>query len=184
MELQKITLETAKLAREKGFDLEVQWSFTDGNDQPDFFDDPENWNEYEDNFSAPTQELLRLWLRKKHNIFLNSITGHDLGTRFQIYYEEKGITYDDLYTNMFDEHEEALDEALIEGLNKINSNNYAMQNLEDLEKNSQKISEAYNDENGNLIRKVDGVEVIQIEEKTERQKRLNNTINLYRMRSK
>ena len=56
--------------------------------------------------------------------------------------------------------------------------------IEDLEKNSHKISEAYNDENGNLIRKVDGVEIRQIEEKTDRQKRLNNAINLWRMRSK
>jgi hypothetical protein len=56
--------------------------------------------------------------------------------------------------------------------------------IEDLEKNSHKISEVYNDENGNLIRKVDGVETRQIEEKTDKQKRLNNAINLWRMRSK
>jgi len=56
--------------------------------------------------------------------------------------------------------------------------------IEDLEKNNHKISEAYIDENGNLIRKVDGVEIRQIEEKTDRQKRLNNAINLWRMRSK
>ena len=121
MELQRINLKTAKLAREKGFDLCLQWAYKTENDIEfaDFFDDFENWNEYEDNFSAPTQELLRLWLRKKHNIFLNSITGHDLGTRFQIYYEEEGVAYDYLYTDMFDEYEDALDEALIEGLNKI-----------------------------------------------------------------
>ena len=56
--------------------------------------------------------------------------------------------------------------------------------IEDLEKNNHKISQPYNDENGNLIRKVDGVEIRQIEEKTDRQKRLNNNINLWRMRSK
>lgn len=56
--------------------------------------------------------------------------------------------------------------------------------IEDLEKNSHKISEAYNDEDGNLIRKVDGIKIRQIEEKTDRQKRLNNSINLWRMRSK
>lgn len=56
--------------------------------------------------------------------------------------------------------------------------------LKDLEKNSHKIGEDYRDEKRNLIRKVDGVEIIQIEEKTEEDRRMNNAINLWRMRSK
>lgn len=119
MELQRITLETAKLARQKGFNLQVQWTYTSEKGDEDFFDDWENWNEFEDNYSAPTQELLKKWLREKHQIFLNSISGYELDTRFQIYYEEDGITYDDLYTNMFDKYEDALEEALKEGLKKI-----------------------------------------------------------------
>ena len=59
-----------------------------------------------------------------------------------------------------------------------------MQDLKDLEKNSHKIGKDYRDEEGSLIRKVDGVEIKQIEEKTEEDRRLNNAINLWRMRSK
>tara|TARA_R110002073_G_C9369913_1_gene572113 strand:+ start:952 stop:1131 length:180 start_codon:yes stop_codon:yes gene_type:complete len=59
-----------------------------------------------------------------------------------------------------------------------------MIDLKDLEKNSHKIGKDYINEEGNLIRKVDGVEIIQIEEKTEEDRRLNNAINLWRMRTK
>lgn len=43
------------------------------------------------------------------------------------------------------------------------------------------ISEPYTDENGNLIRDVNGVKTIQIKEDTEEKRRLNRNINLYRM---
>lgn len=59
-----------------------------------------------------------------------------------------------------------------------------MEDLKDLEKNSHKIGKDYRDEEGNLTRKVDGVEIKQIEEKTEEDRRLNNAINLWRMRNK
>lgn len=51
-------------------------------------------------------------------------------------------------------------------------------------RNQHKISEPYKDKNGNLIRVVDGKEITQIEEKTDEDIRLNNAINLWRMRSK
>lgn len=47
-----------------------------------------------------------------------------------------------------------------------------------------KISEAYRDENRNLVRIVDGKEIKQIEEKTESDRILNENINLWRMRRK
>ena len=59
-----------------------------------------------------------------------------------------------------------------------------MKNLKDLEKNIDNIGVGYRNEDGRLIRKVDGVEIKQIEEKTEKDKRLNNAINLWRMRAK
>jgi hypothetical protein len=119
MELQRINLRTAKLAREKGFDLEVQWTFTDGNDQPDFFDDPENWNEYEDNFSAPTQELLRLWLRKKWflvintNVYLEGEFGAHIN---KINSEGNVISTQAMPSIFYNTAEDVLDEALIEAL--------------------------------------------------------------------
>lgn len=56
--------------------------------------------------------------------------------------------------------------------------------LEELEKNVHLISEPKHDENGNLIRIVDGKEIKQIEEKTQDDIDLNHRINLWRMRSR
>ena len=47
-----------------------------------------------------------------------------------------------------------------------------------------KISEAYTDENNNTVRIVDGKKIVQIEEKTEADRMLNESINLWRMRIK
>jgi len=59
-----------------------------------------------------------------------------------------------------------------------------MENLEELSKNKHLISDLQKDENGNDIRFVDGKKIIQIEEKTEKDRKLNEAINLWRMRSK
>jgi hypothetical protein len=60
----------------------------------------------------------------------------------------------------------------------------AFQSLEELKRNEHLISDLQKDENGNDIRVVDGKKIIQIEEKTEEDRRLNNAINLWRMRSR
>ena len=60
----------------------------------------------------------------------------------------------------------------------------AFQSLEELKRNEHLISDLQKDENGNDIRIVDGKKIIQIEEKTEEDRRLNNAINLWRMRSR
>ena len=55
--------------------------------------------------------------------------------------------------------------------------------LNELKRNEHLISDLHKDENGNDIRIVNGKEIIQIEEKTDEDRRLNNFINLWRMRS-
>lgn len=60
----------------------------------------------------------------------------------------------------------------------------AFQSLEELKRNEHLISDLQKDENGKDIRIVDGKKIIQIEEKTEEDRRLNNAINLWRMRSR
>ena len=57
-----------------------------------------------------------------------------------------------------------------------------LDNLAELEQNENKIGNLTKNEDGQLIRVVDGQEIIQIEEKTERQVELNRLINLWRMR--
>jgi hypothetical protein len=56
--------------------------------------------------------------------------------------------------------------------------------LNDLRRNEHLISELQQDENGNDIRFVDGKKIIQIEEKTDEDRRMNNAINLWRMRNR
>ena len=50
------------------------------------------------------------------------------------------------------------------------------------EEKSHLISETERDENGNLIRYVNGKKIIQCEEKTEADRRFNEACNLWRMR--
>lgn len=56
--------------------------------------------------------------------------------------------------------------------------------LSELKVNEHLISELQQDENGNDIRFVDGKKIIQIEEKTDEDRRMNNAINLWRMRNR
>jgi len=64
------------------------------------------------------------------------------------------------------------------------NNSTSFQTLEELSRNEHLISDLQKDENGNDIRLVDGKKIIQIEEKTEKDRELNRAINLWRMRSR
>lgn len=93
MKEQLITFETAKLAKEKGFDSEVYSYYTkkqrlfntleptydDGRKMPQgHMVSSMNYNE-DDTFSAPTESLLKKWLREVHGIYVNS--EHDLNPK-------------------------------------------------------------------------------------------------------
>lgn len=94
MQDQIITLETAKLAKEKGFDIPTIYCYIKNHVSPDLdyilcdsvepekqleagqigvYILPINWNNTTyvlPHISAPTQSLLQRWLREKHNIFI------------------------------------------------------------------------------------------------------------------
>lgn len=135
-----IEYKTAKLAEEKGFDLETEECYVEtpaqfnveynrDGDTTDFpykpphlktlkyLDYPEILLAY-----APTQSLLQKWLREKHNIDVLS-----LSIRFCGYNEIGYWTYSvksiqpvgkDLYK--YDTYEEALEDGLLNGLKLIN----------------------------------------------------------------
>jgi hypothetical protein len=79
MEEQLITFETAKLAKEKGFDIKVE-TFYMGDSEENFLHNAgkkDNWNnhkcllnesELSNDYSAPTQSLLQKWFREEHGI--------------------------------------------------------------------------------------------------------------------
>ena len=68
---QLISFETAKLAKEKGFNIPVHGMYVEKGYEPQNYPEPNesayNWNS-RSGYSAPTQSLLQKWLREKHNI--------------------------------------------------------------------------------------------------------------------
>ncbi len=73
-----ITFETAKLAKEKGFDEYTMYHYDFGGSE--FMDDLKNSEHERDEFSAPTQSFLQKWLRETHNIHIE----------INVCYDEKG----------------------------------------------------------------------------------------------
>jgi hypothetical protein len=73
MKEQLISFETAKLAKEKGFNIPVHAMYIKKRNNPLNYPEPEesmyNWNSRA-GYSAPTQSLLQKWLREEHNIHI------------------------------------------------------------------------------------------------------------------
>lgn len=108
-----IILETAKLAKEKGFN----WDCTEhyGSSGGTFMDDLKNSELEPFECSAPTQSQLQKWLREEFNIHV------------QIYRNKDGFTqyswnFDNPYrrdVSWYESYEVALEIGLREGLKKI-----------------------------------------------------------------
>tara|TARA_R110000868_G_scaffold76573_1_gene220037 strand:- start:7542 stop:7898 length:357 start_codon:yes stop_codon:yes gene_type:complete len=67
MKEELISFETAKLAKEKGFEIEQSYYYDKGGETWSFH----TWTEglpYPEASFAPTQSLLQKWLREKHDI--------------------------------------------------------------------------------------------------------------------
>ena len=101
MEDTRITFETAKLAKEKGFEFRVMWEYILGFK-----------NNYERDKYLPTQSLLSKWLREQHNIIvLVDYEGID-GYYYKFYsYKEGNKNYDASDKN-YNTYEEALEAGL------------------------------------------------------------------------
>lgn len=65
-----ISFETAKLAKEAGFDIETEHSFRVWyREVKEYSSGVQNWNHWEEEFfSRPLQGTLQKWLREKHKI--------------------------------------------------------------------------------------------------------------------
>lgn len=77
MREQLILIETARLAKEKGFGWETFRYYEDDGHLSNFWGN-NNYNRIPDAFSAPTQSLLQKWLREVHKININCMwqNGH------------------------------------------------------------------------------------------------------------
>lgn len=132
-----IEFETAKLAREKGFNIRVPYGYTF---KSDFcaekillqcfnfhnFGDCESfdWNnkifEHYPNgvCSAPTQALLQTWLRVKHKIEVN-VLSDQIGYMLVVVKRNDRLEVLEIERNIFERYEEALEEGLLIGLKDI-----------------------------------------------------------------
>jgi hypothetical protein len=129
MQDQLITFETAKLAKEKGFDWKVNQNFMetdDGNFHPDCGDgDSEmmvlNHNAYARMYSRPTQSLLQKWLREKHDVFIGIEEGTNPSNYYSVIRNKKTpyTSYRHYIPMWGDTYEEALEKGLQESLKII-----------------------------------------------------------------
>jgi len=115
MEEQLISFETAKLAKEKGFEIKCNhYYFDDGKliQHRTSIDDKE--------YYAPTQSLLQKWLRYEHGLDIWMCKTGKRGERYQV----EDITNKDLFCvwssqNSFPTYENALEEGLQHALKLI-----------------------------------------------------------------
>lgn len=139
MEDQLIKHETAKLAKEKGFDCITQWYFhpeygiyfesfdvTD-DDECEFYGNKNNGKWAKGYYSAPTQSLLQRWLREKYNINLvtHPLYGGNKVDNKQIAWVCKTPVEDEKFNKLPSislqrkSYEEALEVGLVAGLKLI-----------------------------------------------------------------
>ncbi len=119
---QLISLETAKLAKEKGFDLLVNHCFFGINDfkEQDWKHEYNNWNAYSVHISRPTQTLLQKWLRERPTpIIVTPITDF-VAWEAEILNPDTGkIFVDKIDDRWIDSYEAALEAGLQAALNTL-----------------------------------------------------------------
>jgi len=136
MQEQLVSFETAKLAKEKGFNLMVTTGYvfdsTDeewiliGENSPSFI------NNREDGLAAPTQSLLQKWLREVHNLYVNPIeyitpqsksVMYELSSKFydnaSVRLRETLSTKQESLFGLHNSYEECLEYGLFEALKLI-----------------------------------------------------------------
>ncbi len=121
MQEQLIEFETAKLAKEKGFELnscsyyelvkkgQYRWKFIDEEDDLGTWvnEDPKN------RIAAPTQSLLQKWLREEHKEHIKVVYMNETNTY------NSSLTMRSMGWSNFKTYEEALEKGLQEALKLI-----------------------------------------------------------------
>lgn len=122
-----ITFKTAKLAKEKKFNLEVKasWGSEAGSGKKMFSDNfmlsNRDMQSDKNGFTRPSQTLLQKWLREKHNIdiVIKPMTGDIKG---QKNYAADVMIFGNTYYQKLaraDSYEDALENGLYEALNHL-----------------------------------------------------------------
>ena len=128
-----ISFETAKLAKEKGFNIPCRYWYYHPYPNTGVLQEPYT-NEFDtnsneiNNCTAPTQSLLQKWLREKHkksiHVFLGKLIGGFIGFGYNVHDLNADDIFDDARKRVyhkaaFDTYESALDDALIETLKTL-----------------------------------------------------------------
>lgn len=128
MEEQLISFETAKLAKEKGFDEKVRAVFRVWHEvaqERKYQDRAYNYNgadwdgDKEQFYSRPTQSLLQKWLREKHELHL--VVDHSKKGHYEVRLSDNSDNSisTELFGESFPSYEEALEAGLIVALKRI-----------------------------------------------------------------
>lgn len=123
MENTLISFETAKIAKEKGFNEPCDsWFFENADGLHNNASEWVNSMLAIDDYSAPTQSLLQKWLREKHSIIVLvglKESSLSLYTPTIQYIASKTTSLIAHFPTHFKTYEEALELGLIEGLKRI-----------------------------------------------------------------
>lgn len=120
MEEKRINFETAKLAKEKGFDWPVEDGFyfrdrvKSDIHSSDYHHDFDNNTSYY--ISRPSQSLLQKWLREVHNIYLLVDMGFNRDYHWKYFDQESDFTYS---AGIFETYEKALEAGLQKALKTL-----------------------------------------------------------------
>ena len=118
-----IELETAKLAKEKGFDRDVHYWWGERGYKDDFqirSCETGNINRHKDAYSAPTQTQLKEWLYEYHNIFVAVDFLDTLGFYVSVYKIDKKLRSKCLFTKYGLVPKLLKEKGLFEALKTIN----------------------------------------------------------------
>lgn len=124
MEEQLISFKTAKLAKEKGYNITNYLAYDESTGLM-LPKDPAypGWHNYalEGTCPAPTQSLLQKWLREEHNMYISVEPNFNRKWHFAIFNLKESLLFGQksLYSRDQLSYEEALESGLLEALKLI-----------------------------------------------------------------
>ena len=116
IEEEYISFETAKLAKEKGFDIPTRYGFSERRSLVRV-DTSDNWNQDKELYSRPTQSLLARWLRDNYGQNIYPVMSNN--GKYIVWVQDIHSLVKVKTTDLYDTYEEAMEAGLQEALNLL-----------------------------------------------------------------